>query len=47
MQPEKRAMNPEEPRAGWAEAAQTLAEAGDDAPIWPEFANAEDTELKW
>lgn len=36
-----------EPRAGWAEAARTLAEAGDDAPVWPEFANAEDADLKW
>ncbi|MBI3140459.1 MAG: AbrB/MazE/SpoVT family DNA-binding domain-containing protein [Rhodocyclales bacterium] len=36
-----------EPRAGWAEAARDLAKAGDDAPVWPEFANAEDADLKW
>jgi antitoxin MazE len=35
------------PRAGWADAAKRLAEAGDDAPVWPEFGNAGDTELKW
>jgi len=33
------------PRAGWAEAAQTLAEAGDDAPIWPPFGNVGDETL--
>lgn len=35
------------PRAGWAMAAQALAEANGDAPVWPEFANAEDAKLKW
>ncbi len=35
------------PRAGWAEAARELASAGDDAAIWPGFANAEDAALKW
>lgn len=35
------------PREGWADAAKRLAEAGDDAPVWPEFGNAGDTELKW
>lgn len=35
------------PRAGWADAAKRLAEAGYDAPVWPEFGNAGDTELKW
>jgi antitoxin MazE len=35
------------PRAGWADAAKRLAEAGDDLPVWPEFGNAGDTELKW
>ena len=34
-------------RAGWAEAAQALAEAGDDAPAWPDFANDEDESLQW
>ncbi|MBI4755964.1 MAG: AbrB/MazE/SpoVT family DNA-binding domain-containing protein [Betaproteobacteria bacterium] len=36
-----------QPRAGWAEAARALAEAGDDALLWPEFANAEDAEFEW
>ncbi|WIM06910.1 MAG: AbrB/MazE/SpoVT family DNA-binding domain-containing protein [Candidatus Nitricoxidivorans perseverans] len=35
------------PRAGWAEAAREIAGQGDDAPIWPEFANAEDALLQW
>lgn len=35
------------PREGWAEASQALAERGDDAPAWPEFANAGDKHLKW
>lgn len=34
-------------RAGWAEAAKALAESGDDALLWPEFANADDETLKW
>jgi antitoxin MazE len=34
-------------RAGWAEAAQKLAQSGDDALVWPEFANEDDAELKW
>jgi antitoxin MazE len=34
-------------RAGWAEASKRLAEAGDDAPVWPEFANADDQTLDW
>lgn len=34
-------------RAGWAEDAKRLAEAGDDEPLWPEFSNAEDAELIW
>ena len=34
-------------RAGWAEASQRVAEAGDDAPVWPEFANDGDAELQW
>jgi antitoxin MazE len=33
------------PREGWAEAAKALAEAGDDAPAWPIFANAGDDAL--
>jgi antitoxin MazE len=35
------------PRAGWAKAAKCIAEAGDDALVWPEFGNAGDAELKW
>jgi len=37
----------EHPRAGWAEAARSIAEAGDDALVWPEFANADDAALEW
>jgi hypothetical protein len=33
------------PRAGWAEAFQEIAEAGDDALVWPEFPNQEDADL--
>jgi len=35
------------PRAGWSEAAKALAESGDDALVWPEFANEGDAELRW
>jgi antitoxin MazE len=35
------------PRQGWAEDAQRLAEMGDDALVWPELANADDFELTW
>ena len=35
------------PRAGWADAARRIAEAGDDALVWPEFGNAGDVDLKW
>jgi antitoxin MazE len=35
------------PRAGWADDARRLAEAGDDAPAWPEFGNADDDRLEW
>jgi antitoxin MazE len=35
------------PRAGWAQAAQELAMAGDDDLAWPEFANEGDAELIW
>jgi antitoxin MazE len=34
-------------RAGWAEASKQLAETGDDALVWPEFANADDEALDW
>jgi len=35
------------PREGWAEAFREIAEAGDDALIWPEFGNDGDDELTW
>ena len=35
------------PRAGWAAAAKRINEAGDDALVWPEFANEDDADLKW
>jgi len=35
------------PRVGWAKAAKSIAEGGDDALVWPEFGNASDAELKW
>ncbi len=35
------------PRAGWAAAAKRIAETGDDALVWPEFADAGDADLKW
>ncbi|UZF95059.1 AbrB/MazE/SpoVT family DNA-binding domain-containing protein [Bosea sp. NBC_00550] len=37
----------EQARAGWAQDAQSLAAVGDDALAWPEFGNADDTELAW
>ena len=35
------------PREGWARDSQRIAEAGDDAPGWPEFGNEGDAELVW
>ncbi len=35
------------PRDGWAADAQCVAEASDDAPVWPEVANADDETLVW
>lgn len=34
-------------REGWAEAAQAVAAAGDDALVMGEFPNADDEELVW
>jgi antitoxin MazE len=34
-------------RAGWAEASRSIAEAHDDALVWPEFGNVEDETLTW
>ncbi len=35
------------PRAGWAEASQAIATAGDDVLVWPEFGNDGDDKLTW
>ncbi len=35
------------PREGWAEDARRLAGSGDDALVWPEFANEGDNKLVW
>ena len=35
------------PRTGWAQAAQAVAAAGDDALLLGEFGNAADAELAW
>jgi len=35
------------PREGWAEASKAIVEAGDDALVWPEFANVGDADLRW
>jgi antitoxin MazE len=34
-------------RSGWAEASRRIAEARDDALLWPEFGNADDEALEW
>jgi len=34
-------------REGWAKASQTIAKAGDDQLVWPEFAGENDEELVW
>jgi antitoxin MazE len=34
-------------REGWTEASKTLADAGDDGLVMPEFSNSGDEELKW
>lgn len=38
---------PSQVRVGWAEEARKIAVAGEDALIWPEFANEADSELEW
>jgi antitoxin MazE len=35
------------PRTGWAEAARSIAENGEDELVMGEFGNAEDSELVW
>jgi antitoxin MazE len=37
----------ENPRAGWADAAREIAAANDDALVWPEFGNEDDSDLEW
>lgn len=34
-------------RTGWAQAAQAVAQAGDDALLLGEFGNAQDADLAW
>lgn len=34
-------------RAAWAEQSKAIAEAGDDALVWPEFSNSDDDRLDW
>jgi antitoxin MazE len=35
------------PREGWADASRAIAEAEDDALVWPEFSNVDDESLTW
>ncbi len=35
------------PREGWAKDAEQLAQEGEDALVWPEFANQGDDDLVW
>jgi antitoxin MazE len=35
------------PREGWAADSQRIAQAAEDALVWPEFANADDKDLQW
>jgi len=35
------------PREGWAEDSMRLAARGDDALVWPEFANEADADWTW
>lgn len=34
-------------RVGWAQASKAIAATGDDALVWPEFGNADDSGLAW
>ena len=39
---------PKQPvRKGWADASRAIAAADEDAPVWPEFANAGDATWEW
>lgn len=35
------------PREGWADDARRIAAQDDDGLVWPEFANAGDSDLVW
>ena len=35
------------PREGWEAASRAIAEAADDALVWPEFGNADDETWTW
>lgn len=35
------------PRRGWAQDSQRVAQDQDDALVWPEFGNADDAALQW
>lgn len=35
------------PREGWAQDSQRIAQADDDKLVWPEFGNEGDAELVW
>lgn len=35
------------PREGWAQDSQRIAQADDDKLVWPEFGNDGDAELVW
>lgn len=35
------------PREGWADQSKAIAAAGDDALVWPEFANEDDASFEW
>jgi antitoxin MazE len=35
------------PRAGWADASKRVAQANDDALVWPDFSNDDDADLEW
>lgn len=35
------------PRFGWADASRRIAQAGDDEPLWRDFGNEGDKDIKW
>ena len=44
---EIRPLKSSNPREGWAKDSARIAQVGDDKLVWPEFGNADDTELVW